>query len=123
MSFNPAGLTDDPIQRVRLLVGDISEFPILDDNIYDYQILNTTTELDAALEILDNIINYLTLNPISATIGDTSYVSYNLVDFEERRHELLEKKAKGTDKYVKAPVVIRSDRKDWSDFDFLKYKR
>ena len=122
MSFNPNKLTTDPIQRVRLLTGDISDFPILEDGIYEFQIFQTDTEEKAALECLDNIINFIVLNPATVSLGDATSSAYDLKAFEDRRTALLKRISadiKGNDK---APIIIKTDRKDWTDFDFFQYK-
>lgn len=123
MSFNPDDLTSDPIQRVRLLTGDISDFPILEDGVYEFQIFQAETEDLAALECLDNIINFITLNPTQVSLGDTTSIVYDLRAFERRRSALLDRinsQAAGTGK---VPILISTDRKDWSDFDFFNYEK
>lgn len=123
MSFDVNDLTTDPIQRVRLLTGDIGDFPILEDGIYEFQIFQFPTEEEAALECLDNIINYITLNPTQTVLGSAAQVQYDLSVFERRRSALINKINTDTSNKTKVPVVISTDRKDWSDFDFFQYKR
>lgn len=122
MSFDSNDLASDPIQRVRLLTGDVGDEPILDDNIYEFHILTLGDEIDAAIVTLENIISYLTLNPQQEKIGNITYSQYDLKDFEKRRKELINKKVTQGNLSPAAPVIVRSDRKDWKDFDFLKYK-
>lgn len=122
MSFDSNDLASDPIQRVRLLTGDVGDDPILDDNIYEFHILTLGDEIDAAIVTLENIISYLTLNPQQEKIGNITYSQYDLKDFEKRRKELINKKVTQGNLTPSAPVIVRSDRKDWNDFDFLKYK-
>ena len=122
MSFNPNTLTTDPIQRVRLLTGDISEFPILEDGIYEFQIFQTETEEKAALECLDNIINFIVLNPTQVGLGDAKSVVYDLKAFENRRDALLRRINTDSTGKDKTPIIIKTDREDWTDFDFFQYK-
>lgn len=122
MSFNPNTLTTDPIQRVRLLTGDISEFPILEDGIYEFQIFQTETEEKAALECLDNIINFIVLNPTQVGLGDVKSVVYDLKAFENRRDALLRRINTDSTGKDKTPIIIKTDREDWTDFDFFQYK-
>lgn len=123
MSFDVNNLTTDPIQRVRLLTGDISDFPILEDGVYEYQIFETDTEQEAALECLDNIINFIVLNPTQVGLGDATSVVYDLKAFEDRRTALQRKINSDTNGVEKTPIIISTDREDWSDFDFFQYKR
>lgn len=123
MSFNPNDLGSDPIQRVRLLTGDVGDDPILDDNVYEFQILQYNNEIDAAIVVLENIISYITVNPQQEKIGNVEFQQYELKEFEKRRRELINKKVSNGNLFNKAPVIIKSDRKDWNDFEFLKYKK
>lgn len=120
--FDSGDLATDPIARVRLLCGDIGDQPILDDNIYEFQILKFNDELDAAIECLENIISYLTLNPQEEKIGNVTYSNYDVKEFENRRKDLINKKVNQGKFIGEIPVVVRSDRKNWNDFDFLKFK-
>jgi len=122
MSFDSNDLATDPIQRVRLLTGDVGEEPILDDNIYEFHILSLGNEIDAAIVTLENIISYLTLNPQQEKIGNVTYSQYDLKDFEKRRKELINKKVTQGNITPAAPIIIKGDRNNWCDFDFLKYK-
>ena len=123
MSFNVNTLTTDPIQRVRLLTGDISDFPILEDGIYEFQLFQSLTEEKAALECLDNIINFITLNPTQVGLGDATSVVYDLKAFENRRTALQQRISSDDTGSDKAPIIISTDRKDWTDFDFFQYKK
>ncbi len=123
MSFEVNDLTTDPIQRVRLTTGDISDFPILEDGIYEYQIFLTDTEDEAALECLDNIINFITLNPTQVALGDTTSIVYDLKAFENRRDALVKRINSDSTGNDKVPVIIQTDRKDWNDFNFFQYEK
>lgn len=123
MSFDVNKLSSDPIQRLRLTTGDISEFPILEDGVYEFQLFQSATEDEAALVCLENIINFVTLNPTQVTLGDAKAIVYDLNAFESRYEALKFKIEAGATGSPKTPIIIKSDRKDWSDFDFFKYKK
>ena len=120
--FDAGDLATDGVARVRLLTGDIGDVPILDDNVYEFQLLSYGNELDAAIECLENIISYITVNPQQEKIGNVTYSNYDVKAFEQRRKELINKKVNDGKTTNAIPVVVRSDRKSWCDFDFLKYK-
>ena len=65
MSFDPNKLSSDPIQRIRLMVGDTTTFPMLEDSVYQFLYLsNNNDELATAIEAAESIINSLVLNPL-----------------------------------------------------------
>ena len=65
MSFDPHKLSSDPIQRIRLMVGDTTTFPMLEDSVYQFLYLsNNNDELATAIEAAESIINSLVLNPL-----------------------------------------------------------
>ena len=57
MSFNPNALATSPIQRVRLMVGDVRvDDAILEDSVYMYLLQkNGNSEIDTAIEALETI--------------------------------------------------------------------
>jgi hypothetical protein len=111
-NLNPNNLVD----QMRLLTGDfIQDEFYLEDNVYlwFYQ-KNGNSILDGSIEALESIINYLSLTPESWSIGDQRETKQSLAGLE-RRLKGLQSKQGG----IKAPVIIRSDRKNWNDFDNL----
>jgi len=121
MSFNSDGLTSSAISRVRLTVGDIAEdFPILDDSVYEYLLYkNSENELETAIEALENIINYYSLNPEDETFGNVEGGGYNPQQMEKRLKALKRKRYEDGSKTEKIPMIIKSDRGSWNDFNKL----
>lgn len=120
MSFNPNALATSPIQRVRLLVGDVLDFPLLEDSVYQYLILkNDSVEIDAAIEACENIINMLVFNPTDEDIGQVGQKTRSVSDFRNILQNLKDQKFLDANKTKRIPMMVRSDRKDWSDFDKL----
>lgn len=120
MSFNPNTLATSPIQRVRLLVGDVLDFPLLEDSVYQYLILkNNNVEIDAAIEAVENIINMLVFNPTDEIVGSVGQKLPSVSDFRNMLQNLKEQKYLDANRTKRIPMVVRSDRKDWSDFDKL----
>lgn len=117
MSFNPNALATSPIQRVRLMVGDVRvDDAILEDSVYMYLLQkNGNSEIDTAIEALETIITVLTVNPQDEKIGDVQFRITTLQDMENRL--IYIKGQKESAKNV--PIVIRTDRKNWDDFNFF----
>lgn len=117
MSFDSGTLTTSAITRVRLTVGDISEdWPILEDSVYEYLLLsNNSDEHVAAIEALENIINFYALNPTNETFGDISGSQFNIKVMERRLTNL--KLSNGKVGVQPVPILLKTDRKNWNDFD------
>lgn len=118
MSFNPNALATSPIQRVRLLTGDILDFPLLEDSVYQYLILkNDNSEIDAAIEAVENIINLLVFNPTDEDVGQVGQKTRSVSDFRNILQNLKDQKFLDANKAKAVPMFIRNDRKDWNDID------
>lgn len=118
MSFDSGKLVSNAIMRIRLKIGDISEdFPILDDSVYEYLLYkNGSEELTTAIEALENIINYYSLNPTSEVFGNTSSEGYNPRQMEERLTALRAERTQDSEGVKRIPMVLKSDRTGWNDF-------
>lgn len=122
MAFDSAGLATNPVDRIRLMVGDISpDWAILDDSIYEYTYYeNNQDEYLTAIDCLENIINYYALNPEDETFGDVSSSVYGIGAMEKRLTALKLKKGADATGTNRIPVMIRGNgRKTWDDFDSL----
>lgn len=119
MSFNSNDLVSNAISRIRLVVGDIAEdFPILDDSVYDYLLYkNGSDELDTAIEALENIINYYSLNPSDETFGNVNGSGYNPARMEKRLVALKLQKTEDSKGVGRIPMMLKTDRTSWDDFD------
>lgn len=117
MSFDPNMLATSPIQRVRLMVGDIRvDDPILEDSVYTYLLMkNGNSEIDTAIEALETIITVLTVNPQDEKIGD---VEFRITTLEEMSNRLVYIKGQ-KENAQNVPIIVRTDRKNWNDFDFF----
>lgn len=107
--------------RIRLLVGDTDlEYSFLEDSVYEYLYFeNGQNELDTAIAALENIINYIALNPSSETLGAVSGAGVTVLVLERRLDGLKGRKLKDASGSKRIPIMIRSDRKDWSDINKL----
>lgn len=120
MSFNPNALATSSIQRVRLLCGDILDFPLLEDSVYQYLILkNDSNELDAAIEAVENIINMLVFNPTDEDVGQVGQKTRSVSDFRAILQNLQDQKYLDANKTRRLPMLLRSDRTSWNDIDKL----
>lgn len=118
MSFNPNALATSSIQRVRLLTGDILDFSLLEDSVYQYLILkNDNNELDAAIEAVENIINMLVFNPTDEDVGDVGQKTRSVNDFKTILNNLKDQKYLDANKTRAIPMMLRSDRTSWTDID------
>lgn len=118
MSFNSGTLVSDPVSRVRLLVGDIvPDYPILDDTTYEYLTLINTSELSAAIEALEIILNFYSLSPDTEELGGVKGSGISVNRLEKQLTKLKAKFTADKTGTGRVPMVLRSDRKDWSDFD------
>lgn len=114
-------LADNAIERIRLLTGDLEETdPILDDSTYEYLYLeNSNNELEAAIEALETILTFLTVNPSWQDIGSVSYRNMNLEMVEQRLSDLKARRNLDASKAKRIPIMLKSDRKDWNDIDSI----
>ena len=106
------------VQQVRLLTGDVSlQVPYLADSTYEW-LLETYTNntLDAAVEALEMIINQISLAPQSISTDAAKEVAPLVANLELRLKSL--KVRKNTVK-TGFPMIIKSDRSNWDDFDSL----
>lgn len=119
MSFNSGNLVTSSTDRVRLLVGDISEIPFLDDTVYEYTVANSSSELIAAITILESIISIILLDPLDTQTGDASQGRAQLAALEKKLIELKAKRNQDSSGVSKVPIRIHAGRQSWSDFDFF----
>ena len=109
--------TPSAIQQLRFIVGDVSlDYPFLDDNTYQWLIDTYPLQLDAAVEALEMIINQIALSPQSIKTDAVTEVA-PLVDSLEKR--LVSLKAKKQVSSSGFPILVKSDRTNWNDFDSL----
>ena len=121
MSFDSGKLVSSATARIRLQIGDVSEdFPILDDSVYEYLLYkNNSDELRTAIEALENIINYYSLNPQDESFGTVSGAGYNPRQMEKRLEDLKGKLVTDSSNVKRVPVMIKTDRTSWNDFNKL----
>lgn len=121
MAFDSGKLVSSAIQRIRLTIGDINpEWALLEDDVYEYLLYkNGSDENATAIEALENIINYYSLNPTDEAFGDISGKRFDIRTMERRLKELKSKPSVGKDGVGRVPMMLRSDRKDWNDFNKL----
>ncbi|QHJ81195.1 MAG: hypothetical protein [Bacteriophage sp.] len=115
MAFNPNTIHG----QMRLLTGDFSsagDDPWLSDDLYlwFYQQANNSI-LDGSIAALESIINQVALRPVSVTNADVKEVWTGTVAILQAR--LVSLKAQRQNSPV--PIVIKSDRKNWNDFNDL----
>lgn len=115
MAFNPNTIHG----QMRLLVGDFSsagDDPWLTDDIYlwFYQQAKNSI-LDGSIAALESIINQIALRPTSIGNADVNEAWTGTVKTLTGR--LADLKLKKTASVV--PMVIKSDRKNWNDFNEL----
>jgi hypothetical protein len=102
------------VDQIRLLTGDyIEDEPYLNDDVYLWFYSNSgNSVLDAAIEALESIINNIALSPAEWRIGDASETNTSVYALEQRLLSLKNRKSGG-----KVPVVFKSDRTNWNDFN------
>lgn len=115
MAFNPNTIHG----QMKLLTGDFSsagDEPWLTDDIYlwFYAQANNSV-LDGSIAALESIINQIALRPVSVTNADVSESWTGTVEVLSARLTSLKLKKKGT----VIPVLIKSDRRNWNDFNEL----
>ena len=113
------------IERIRLVVGDTDvEYEYLVDSVYDFLYYdNGQDELKTAIAALENIINYLALNPESETLGQVMGKRMSMKSLEDRLLNLKAKQTADSDGNIRLPMMIRSNRTDWSDINKLFRKQ
>lgn len=105
--------------QIRLLTGDIEDPSLFEDSVYEFTYLKTgNNEILTAIQMLENIITYLTVSPSSNKFGSVSTSTLNLRDLEGR---LIKLKAQLTNKggCVRVPMMIKNSRDGWSEFNKL----
>ncbi len=102
------------VDQMRLNTGDfIEDEPYLEDSIYVYFYnLAGNSVIDGSIMALESIINNIALSPQRWQIGDASETGPLVVALTERLTAL---KARRTG--AKVPVILKSDRKNWCDFE------
>lgn len=109
-NLNPSNFVD----QMRLNTGDfIEDEPYLEDSIYVYFYnLAGNSVIDGSIMALESIINNIALSPQRWQIGDASETGPLITALNERLVSLQSRRTG-----AKVPVILRSDRKNWSDFD------
>lgn len=104
------------VDKIRLIVGDyILDEPLLPDSVYVWLFEKYDgNEVEAAIEALESIINNIALSPSKWSLGEASEWGANMPALQKRLDD-LKMKRKGSI----VPVVIRSDRENWNDFNNL----
>lgn len=112
---NRLNITD----QIRLLTGDIEDPPIFEDSVYEFTYLKTgNNELLTAIQMLENIITYLTVSPSSHQYGSVATSTLSLRDLEGR---LIKLKAQLTNKggSNRVPMMVKNTKNGWSEFNKL----
>ena len=114
-------LVSNPIERIRLVVGDTDlDYVYLEDSVYEFLYFdNGEDELKTAIAALENIINYLALNPESETLGQVNGKRMSTSFLESRLSNLKAKQTADSNGNARLPMLIRSNRTDWSDINKL----
>lgn len=102
------------VNQMRLNTGDyIEDEEYLSDAVYVW-FYNQAGQsvLDGSILALESIINNIALSPEKWAIGDSSETRASIPVLTKRLQDLKNKK-EGT----VVPVLIRSDRKSWCDFN------
>lgn len=104
------------ISQVRLLTGDVNlELPYLADDTIEWLLQEKTSVLEAAIEGLEIIINQISLAPESIKTDAVNEIKPKVDNLERRLTGL--KARRGAVKRV--PMLLRSDRSNWDDFNSL----
>lgn len=123
MSFNSNDLVSSYVARIRLLVGDVLEFPLLEDGVYEYIYFNNNSnELYAAIDALESIITMLTVNPPDVDVGDFSSAQFKLSDYERTLTRLKLKLRQDSNKAKAIPMLARANRSNWDDINTIYNK-
>ena len=102
------------VDQMRLNTGDfIEDEPYLEDSIYVYFYnLAGNSVIDGSIMALESIINNIALSPQRWQIGDAPETGPLITALNERLVSLKSRRSG-----AKVPVILRSDRKSWNDFD------
>lgn len=102
------------VDQMRLNTGDfIEDEPYLEDSIYVYFYeLTGNSVIDGSILALESIINNIALSPQEWRIGEATEKG-PLISALTARLESLKVRRTG----AKVPVILRSDRKNWCDFN------
>lgn len=123
MAFNANLLATSPIQRIRLLAGDTSDFPVLEDNVYSYMYeVNKYNELATAIDVVETIITILVINPVDLSVGENRQKDSSLADYKRVLTQLKTKNLQDNTKTSRLPIMIKSDKVNWNELDNL-FKR
>ena len=105
------------IQQLRLIVGDVSiDYPFLDDNTYTWLLETYPTQNSAAVEALEMIINQIALSPQSIKTDAVTEIGPLVANLEARLKSL---KAKQQVSVTGFPMIVKSGRTNWDDFNSL----
>lgn len=110
------------VSQVRLMIGDTDTTePFLEDEQIQFFLdQNQGHTLKAAIESLASIIAAIALAPSSLKVGAITEEAPEVEDLEQRLVYLQTKLANGGGVgRGKLPLIVKSDRKDWDDFDSL----
>lgn len=113
------------VSQVRLMIGDTDTTePFLEDEQIQFFLeQNQGHTLKAAIESLASIIAAIALSPSSLKVGAITEEAPEVEDLENRLVYLQTKLANGGGVgRGKLPLIVKSDRKDWKDFDSLFHK-
>lgn len=118
----------EQVKQIRLLIGDTSQdLPYLADETYEW-ILTTSTgqggdyQLVAACEALEMIINQIALSPQSIKTEEITEIGPLVAALELRLKSLKAKRDAAAAQYgfgKSFPMMVKSDRRGWNDFDEL----
>lgn len=102
------------VDQMRLNTGDfIEDEPYLEDSIYIYFYeLAGNSVIDGSIMALESIINNIALSPQEWRIGEASETGPLITALTERLAALKVRRTGS-----KVPVILRSDRKNWCDFN------
>jgi len=102
------------VDQMRLNTGDfIEDEPYLEDSIYVYFYeLAGNSVIDGSIMALESIINNIALSPQRWQIGEASETGPLITALTQRLTSLIDRRTG-----AKVPVVLRSDRKNWCDFN------
>ena len=121
--FNANDLVTSYVARIRLLVGDVTEFPLLEDGVYEYLYFNNdNNETLTAIDALESIITLLTVNPPDSAVGDYETATRRISEYEKTLDRLKEKVNQDNNKVKVTPMIARSDRTNWNDINTIYNK-
>lgn len=108
--LNPENFVD----QMRLNTGDYIEDELyLDDAIYVHFYRQAgSSVIDGSILALEAIIANIALTPLKWSIGDASETAPQIAQLNERLTALKQRKTNN-----KVPILLKSDRKTWCDFD------